>query len=193
MRAPRFLRWYRLLPIIAVLGFGGVSWAYSFAPAPLFQFFYPLRYEDDILASANAYGLDPYLVCAVIETESGWNPRASSDRGAEGLMQLLPETAEDMITQGMVSSDEADPDDLYDPATNIRFGCAYLSYLIEYFNGATDHAIAAYNAGMGNVDVWTGSGGELSDSIAFPETQSYLARVKTAHERYRELYPTSFL
>ena len=192
-RRPRLLAWYRVIPVVLVLLFGCASWAYAYAPAQLFQLFYPLRYEEDILSSATEFGLDPYLVAAVIETESGFDPSAHSDSGACGLMQLMPDTAWDMVHKGYVSSYEVDPDNLYDPSTNIRIGCAYLSYLISYFNGATDHAIAAYNAGMGNVDSWTDGGQDLADSITFPETQSYLVRVKTAHERYRELYPDSFM
>ena len=56
---------------------------------------------------------------------------------------------------------------------NIEFGCAYLSYLLAYFNGVTDKAIAAYNAGMGNVDVWAQEDDLLHNAITFPETQAY--------------------
>ena len=192
-RPPRLLAWYRVVPLLIVLLFGGISWAYAYAPAPLFQMLYPLRYEEQILTSATTHGVDPYLVAAVIETESGWDASAQSDRGAQGLMQLMPETAHDMVYKGLVDGTAYDVNNLLDPATNIELGCAYLAYLISYFNGATDHAIAAYNAGMGNVDSWTETGDELADAIEFPETQSYLARVTTAHERYQELYPDSFL
>lgn len=191
-RRVHFLAWYRVLTIVLVLLFGCISWAYAYAPAPLFQLMYPLRYEDEILASATRHGVDPYLVCAVIETESDWDASAVSDRGACGLMQLMPETAHDMVAKGLVDGDSYDSGNLSDPATNIEIGCAYLSYLISYFNGSTDHAIAAYNAGMGNVDSWSDEGGDLEDAIRFPETQTYLARVTTALDRYRELYPTSF-
>ncbi len=188
----RFLAWYRSVPLAIVLLFGAACWLYAYAPAPLVQMIYPLRYEEQILDSATRHGLDPYLVAAVIETESGWDPSARSDRGACGLMQLMPSTAEDMVSKGLVDGEEFDPSDLEDPRTNIEIGCAYLAYLSAYFNGATDHAIAAYNAGMGNVDSWTSSGDRLNEAIQFPETQAYLARVTTAHQRYKELYPDSF-
>lgn len=193
LRRPRLLAWYRVLPLAIVLVFGVASWAYAYAPAQLFQVFYPLRYEEDILSSATAHGVDPYLVAAVIETESGWDANAQSDRGARGLMQLMPETAHDMVVKGLVDGGSYDAANLNDPATNIEIGCAYLSYLISYFNGSTEHAIAAYNAGMGNVSSWTEDGSNLSDAITFPETQTYLARVTTAQERYRELYPDRFV
>ncbi len=192
MRRHRFFMWYRLLPLALVALFGVVSIAYSYAPAMLFQAIYPLRYESEVAASAAAHGVDPYLVAAVIETESGWDPGAESSQGARGLMQLMPETARDIADKGLVSSAYS-ADDLYDPATNIEFGCAYLAYLIDYFNGATDRAVAAYNAGMGNVDDWAREDTVLHNAITFPETQAYLIRVNNAHDRYRQIYPEAFL
>ena len=106
-------------------------------------------------------------------------------------MQLMPETASDMISLGLVDS-SYNVSNLSDPATNIEFGCAYLSYLISYFNGSTEKAIAAYNAGMGNVEQWAQRETSLQDAITFPETQAYLARVTNARERYQDLYPHSF-
>ena len=107
-------------------------------------------------------------------------------------MQLMPETARDMVNQGYVDPREFDPDMLTDPAINIRYGCAYLSYLLKYFNGATDKAIAAYNAGMGNVDDWSQEKSRLHNAITFPETQAYLVRVTMTLKRYRDLYPNAF-
>ena len=189
----KLFAWYRTLPLVAVLLSGVISFAYSFAPALLFQYVYPLSYEEQISASSTAHGVDPYLVAAVIKTESNWNPQATSHKGAQGLMQLMPETAQDMIVKGLVDGAQYSVDNLLDPTTNIEFGCAYLSYLIAYFNGATDKAIAAYNAGMGNVDDWTKEGDALHNAITFPETQAYLARVNMAVQRYRELYVEAFL
>lgn len=188
----RFLAWYRVLPLLAVCTFGAFSWIYAYAPAPFFRLLYPLNYEEQILQSATAHGVDPYLVSAVIDTESDWDASALSNRGACGLMQLMPETAHDMVAKGLVDGSQYDADDLTDPDTNIEIGCAYLSYLTTYFNGATDHAVAAYNAGMGNVDSWTSEGADLEDAITFPETQAYLARVTSAYDRYRQLYPEAF-
>lgn len=192
MRRHRFLTWYRALPLAAVLLFGAISAVYSYAPALLFQAIYPLKYEAEIADAAAAHGVDPYLVAAVVETESGWDPAAESSQGARGLMQLMPETAQDMVDKGLVR-DGYSADDLWDPATNIEFGCAYLAYLIEYFNGTTDRAIAAYNGGMGNVEDWSREATALHNAITFPETQAYLVRVNNAHDRYRQIYPEAFL
>lgn len=191
-RRGSFLRWYRAAPLTVVLIFGLVSFAFTFAPSLLFKSMYPLRYEDEITASASAHGVDPYLVAAVIRSESSWDPEASSHQGARGLMQLMPETAQDMVSKGLVDGKRYSYENLEDPAINIEYGCAYLSYLLTYFNGATDRAIAAYNAGMGNVDGWAKQDKLLHNAITFPETQAYLVRVNMAKARYQELYPQAF-
>ena len=189
----RLFTWYRVVPVALVLLLGVTSFVYSFGPSLLFKPMYPLEHESEITASASAHGVDPYLVAAIIRSESSWDERASSHRGAFGLMQLMPETASDMVEKGLVDPNRFSVDRLTDPATNIEFGCAYLSYLMMYFNGATDKAVAAYNAGMGNVDIWTQGGDILHNAITFPETQAYLVRVTMAQTRYRELYPQAFL
>lgn len=191
-RRGSFLRWYRVFPLIIVLIFGLVSFAFAFAPSLLFKSMYPLRYEDEITASAATHGVDPYLVAAVIRSESSWDPEASSHQGARGLMQLMPETAQDMVAKGLVDGKRYSYENLEDPTVNIEYGCAYLSYLLTYFNGATDRAIAAYNAGMGNVDGWAKQDKLLHNAITFPETQAYLVRVNMAKARYQELYPQAF-
>lgn len=191
-RRGSFLRWYRVFPLTVVLIFGLVSFAFAFAPSLLFKSMYPLRYEDEITASAASHGVDPYLVAAVIRSESSWDPEASSHQGARGLMQLMPETAQDMVAKGLVDGKRYSYENLEDPAINIEYGCAYLSYLLTYFNGATDRAIAAYNAGMGNVDGWAKQDKLLHNAITFPETQAYLVRVNMAKARYQELYPQVF-
>lgn len=191
-RCGSFLRWYRVLPLAVVLIFGLVSFAFAFAPSLLFKSMYPLRYEDEITASAATHGVDPYLVAAVIRSESSWDPEASSHQGARGLMQLMPETAQDMVAKGLVDGKRYSYENLEDPTVNIEYGCAYLSYLLTYFNGATDRAIAAYNAGMGNVDGWAKQDKLLHNAITFPETQAYLVRVNMAKARYQELYPQAF-
>ena len=187
-----FLRWYRVFPLTVVLIFGLVSLVFAFAPSLLFKSMYPLRYEDEITASAATHGVDPYLVAAVIRSESSWDPEASSHQGARGLMQLMPETAQDMVAKGLVDGKRYSYENLEDPTVNIEYGCAYLSYLLTYFNGATDRAIAAYNAGMGNVDGWAKQDKLLHNAITFPETQAYLVRVNMAKARYQELYPQAF-
>lgn len=192
MRRVKLLAWYRVLPLLLVAALGGVSAAYAYAPALLFKTVYPLDHERQITDSAARHGVDPYLVAAVISAESGWDAEALSRKGAQGLMQLMPETAQDMVGKGYVDGRRYPADELSDPTVNIEFGCAYLAYLSAYFNGATDRAIAAYNAGMGNVDDWAREDTILHNAITFPETQAYLVRVNNACARYREIYPDAF-
>ncbi len=144
--------------------------------------------------SASAHGVDPViLVAAVIETESGWDPDAKSGQGARGLMQLMPETAQDMVNKGLVDGSLYSADDLEDPAVNIEFGSAYLSYLITYFNGRRPgHRRLQRRDGQRHD--WVQQDTSLhNSSTTFPETQAYLIRVNNAHDRYRQLYPDAFM
>lgn len=188
----RLFAWYRVFPVLLVALMGFISFGYSFAPAAVFQLVYPLEYTEFIEASSARHDVDPFLVAAVIDTESNWDSQAESGKGAIGLMQLLPATASDMIRLGLVSGSRFSADDLRDPETNIEFGSAYLAYLIDYFNGSTDRAIAAYNAGLSNVNDWAEMGTALHNAITFPETQAYLFRVNNAWTRYKELYASQF-
>ena len=186
------LGWYRMVPLLIVCIFGLIAFVYSFGPSLLFSRLYPLEYQEQIASSSAAHGVDPYLVAAVIKTESNWDEGATSGRGAQGLMQLMPATAEDMIAKGRVDGTRFHAADLLDPTTNIEFGCAYLSYLLDYFHGATDKAVAAYNAGMGNVDAWVQDDELPHHVIEFPETQTYVVRVTVALTRYRDLHRSAF-
>ncbi|MEZ4388791.1 MAG: transglycosylase SLT domain-containing protein [Candidatus Krumholzibacteriia bacterium] len=119
------------------------------------------RFEKDLVAAARQNGLDPALVLAVAVRESAGDPGAVSDRGARGLMQLMPTTAREMGV--------ADP---HDPAQNLQGGARYLARMLERYGGDVDLALAAYNAGPGNVDR---AGGAVPP---FAETRAYVARVR---------------
>ena len=102
MPKARFFTWYRVAPLAVVFVFGLISLVYSCAPAAFFKPLYPIDYEAYVKQSSISHNLDPYLVCAVIKSESNWDPEAESNQGAQGLMQLMPETAQDMIAKGLV-------------------------------------------------------------------------------------------
>ena len=154
---------------------------------------HPLYYADTITAYADAQGLDPALVAAVILCESSYDPKAESRLGARGLMQLMPDTAEWVAHK--LGEDGADYsfDKLYDPQTNIRFGTWYLGYLSRRFDGDATKIVCAYHAGQGNVDSWLknpqySSDGVTLDIIPTKDTATYASRVLRARDIYRKYY-----
>lgn len=150
---------------------------------------YPLRYEQEIIKAGEEYGLEPELIAAVIYSESRFDEEATSNVGAMGLMQIMPETYEWLCDK---RDTEYNPDDLYDPFINIDFGAYYLGWLYEHF-GDVYTACAAYNAGIGAVEGWLESDmysydGETLYYIPYGETSNYVAKIQGAVEKYNELY-----
>ncbi len=191
MAKTRFWKWYRTIPIMTMLLIAGLSLGFVRLPGALArQYLYPVSYEQAILESSERHGVDPLLVCAVIKCESNWDSAAMSDAGAVGLMQLMPDTSSELANYGYVDVWGYDPENLTDPATNIEYGCAYLSQLQSQL-GSTDEVIAAYNAGPGSVGEWLAEGGDIAEAIKFPETALYLKRVNKTYERYQQLYTST--
>ena len=148
---------------------------------------YPLKYQTEAASACEEYGLDRALVNSVINAESRFDRRAESSAGALGLMQLMPETAAWLAPSAGLADFESV--DLFDPAVNINLGCFYLKYLLGRFKD-TDTALAAYNAGEGNVAVWLkdesmSDGGKIKpEAIPFKETRDYVRRIN----KYRKVY-----
>lgn len=139
---------------------------------------YPLKYESIIELESKANSLDSSLVEAVIWTESKFKPNAVSKSGAVGLMQLMPKTAEwcaELL--GIDYNYEL----LISPNYNIKLGTYYLNYLLNKFD--TVNAIAAYNAGEGNVSKWISSSLKPSE-YPIKETRDYIERVFDAKKKY---------
>ena len=145
------------------------------------RFRYPLRYEQIVRVHARNYDLDPALLAAVIYTESKFDAKATSDAGAIGLMQLLPETAQGIAVR--TGGKAFVVGDLYEPELNIRYGCWYLRNLLRRY-GDERTALAAYHAGQGNVDRWRREG----VGIQFPETRSYVDKVEHLKHVYAKVY-----
>ena len=155
------------------------------------RLFYPAKYVDYIKKYAAAYDVDPYLGMSVIKAESNYEHEAVSHKNATGLMQITEPTA-GWIAE-MLQLDDFTYEQVTEPEMNIRMGCYYIDYLMEMYGGNVKCALAAYNAGLSNVDKWlenreySKDGVNLS-SVPFPETERYIDKVLNAQKMYRLLY-----
>lgn len=121
------------------------------------------KYKDIILDIAQKYGMDPVLIHSIIAVESDYNPFSVSHKGARGLMQLMPETAQDYGVE-----------DLYDPRENIEGGVKFLKDLKQKYKGREDLVLAAYNAGPETVNKYNGV-------PPYPETINFIRKVKNVY------------
>lgn len=179
-----------LVLVVALFGWRGEL------PPSVAHRVYPLSYESEIAESAERHGLDPYLIAAVVKAESNFRPEAVSRAGAVGLMQLMPATA-GWITERPDWEGSKDPR-LTDPGDNVQLGSYYLAYLVRRF-GDEPTALAAYNAGHGNVEGWLRAKGEdeaaasvTVGDIPFQETRDFVERVERFRELYQKAHPDAF-
>ena len=126
----------------------------------------PEEFDPIINACALEFGVDKSLVKAVIHAESGYNPNALSPKGASGLMQLMPKTAQDLKVNNS-----------FDPQQNIRGGVRYLKFLLTTFKGDERLALAAYNAGLTRV-------AQHGGVPPYAETQNYVSKVLSYKQTY---------
>jgi len=178
-----------VLIVITALIFGVNAGIYAYRQYVLKS--YPTEYQTYVRRYAREYGLDEYLVYAVIKTESGFNPNAESNVGARGLMQIMEDTY-DWIKLKLADDSEG-YDDMYDIERNIRYGCFLLYYHLDKYGGDTDCALAAYHAGGGSVDNWLSNkdyskNGSTLDKIPTPDTAHYVGKVNKAYKTYIKLY-----
>ncbi len=151
----------------------------------------PLAHADVIREQAADKDLDPALIAGVIYAESRFRDQ-TSHAGAKGLMQIMPDTADYIARKSGGTAFEQG--DLATPQINIAYGSWYLRHLLDTYDGDEGLALAAYNAGLGNVNSWIAeaeaSGRELQipEGIPFGETRQYVTRVLEAREEYRQQY-----
>lgn len=155
-------------------------------------FTYPTDYEEYVLKCSEEFEVDPVLIFSVIKVESNFQPRATSNVGARGLMQLMSD-AYDWV-KFRLDDDSESFDDMYDPEINIKYGSYYLSFLMERYDGSIDLTAAAYHCGMGLVDSWLEDGtisAENFDVNDIPEendqTSHYVNKINDAYSAYKEL------
>jgi len=159
--------------------------------APLFiqQLFYPLYFEDVIFEEAENLGVEPALVAALIRQESLFEPTAESSAGARGLMQVMPGTGEYVAQRSDYGPFTTDA--LWLPYINIKFGAWYINQQLGIFDNNLFAAMAAYNAGPGNVLNWvetTDDPDTFVETIPFWESRTYIRRVYENLAAYRRIY-----
>ncbi|MGM0395498.1 MAG: lytic transglycosylase domain-containing protein [Bacillota bacterium] len=155
---------------------------------------YPFVYKDSVIKCSEDYDLDPMLVMGVIKTESNFDKDATSAKDAKGLMQIGESTgrwASEVLQVENYSSEM-----LYDSDFNIRVGTWYIRRLIDQY-GNEEVALAAYNAGSGNVSRWLSNSHYSNDgvtlhTIPFPETREYIERVENNRKVYSLVYSNTF-
>src|SRR4051794_9850044 len=151
----------------------------------------PLRHEDIIRQQAAEKELDPALIAAVIYAESRFRDGQRSAAGAQGLMQITPGTAHEIARKS--GGTEFVTGDLATPQVNISYGTWYLRYLMGRYANNRTFALAAYNAGEGNVDRWIDAARRRNvdltiAAIPFAETRGYVRTVLDARKQYRRSY-----
>ncbi|MGN0642097.1 MAG: lytic transglycosylase domain-containing protein [Huintestinicola sp.] len=172
--------------MIAVIIFAVIK-----APDLCRTYIYPEKYSELVETYSQKYGVDKYLVYAVIKTESNFDPNACSEVGARGLMQIM-EDAYDWVGYRMNEERELSYDCMYVPEYNIEYGTYLLKLLYEEF-GNEEAAIAAYHTGRGNVNSWLkdpeySSDGVTLDKMPSSATAHYVSKVMRAYANYRNLY-----
>lgn len=185
----KFLRKKRVL-LLLFLGFVVVL----FFNTNWMTWFYPIHYKENIREQAERYEVDPFLIASIIRVESNFKLGKESKKGALGLMQLMPDTANWAMEKAKLP--EVTLDHIkHEPEASIEIGSWYLRNLSDQFKGNRIAVIAAYNAGPGKVDGWLKKGVwdgtyDTVKSIPIGETRHYVQRVIYYYNQYTHIYST---
>lgn len=152
---------------------------------------YPMTYAPEIRAAAAEFSLDPAYVASVVLAESSFDAEAVSSVGAIGLMQIMPATGEWIA--GKLEDEPFDVQRLYQPEVNLRYGCWYLRFLLDRYDGDMYTASTAYHQGQGRVDQWLedpqySEDGRTLTAISSAVTDTYVNRIMESYAHYQELY-----
>lgn len=153
-------------------------------------------YEEYVLKYSKEYDMDPRFIFAIINTESHFNPDATSNVGARGLMQLMEE-AYDWVKFRMDDDRAHTFDDMYDPELNIEYGTFMLKFLYDKFDHSYELTAAAYHGGMNAVDTWINDGTVDPDNFRLEDvpsdvTANYIYKVMNAYNKYKEKLEEDF-
>lgn len=152
---------------------------------------YKTSYSEYVYKYSKENNIDPLLTFAIIKAESNFNRNIKSKSGAIGLMQLMESTALEEATE--LNEEISVTERLYNPEINIKIGTSYYAKLIKKYNNNYLLALAAYNAGIGNVDNWIKQGiikedGTDIENIPFKETNNYVRKIVRDYKIYQKLY-----
>lgn len=152
---------------------------------------YPVLFRDTLLKHSRSKKVDPRFVLAIMKQESSFKANAKSPAGARGLLQLVYDTA--LKYNKKAGYPNLQPDDLYNPATNIAIGTEYIRFLKDEFGGLYEGIAASYNGGEDNVRRWLNrskprEAGIFTAEIGFAESKNYVFKVMNNYRIYRELY-----
>lgn len=152
---------------------------------------YPTKYNEYVEKYAKEYNVDPLLIYSIMKAESNFNEKAISTSGAKGLMQLMEATATEIANK--VDEPLVETESLLEAEKNIMIGTKYYSELQEQYSGNMLLALAAYNAGIGNVSEWIEQGiikpdGSDIENIPFKETNMYVRKIINNYKMYQKLY-----
>lgn len=171
--------------IIGIIAIGDI-------PQKIKKQIYAKEYVEQVEKYSEEYQVDTNLVYAVIKAESNFKPNAKSNKNAIGLMQLMEDTAKDLVKRvDLKITDEELKDKLYDVDININLGTKYLSILLERYRNV-EIAVTAYNAGIGTVDNWIErdiikSDGSNIENIPYKETNNYVRKILRDYKIYKSL------
>jgi soluble lytic murein transglycosylase len=161
------------------------------APRKFWETLFPLPYKSDLINSARARDLDPYLIAGLIRQESEFNPEAVSPAKAYGLTQVRPVTGRQFARQAGVP--RFSTRSLFQPSINLRIGCSIFKSMLDHHGGRLEETLAAYNAGPNRAADWLAwneyrEPAEFVESIPFTETRDYVQAVLRNADIYRRLY-----
>lgn len=156
---------------------------------PLLRQIYKMPHADIVERMSQKYQVDHYLIYAMMKAESSFRIDAQSHVGAKGLMQVMDATAQWAAEK--IGIADFTTDMLYDPEVNIEIGCWYIAKLLEDNDGALVNAVAAYNAGEGNLRTWQKECGKdrlTVEEIPFADTRAYVEKVLVYYSNYQKIY-----